>query len=57
MPYIAPQVRAQGGFVNMAEPWPDYDWSAPTDMATLRHRVLVPPSQDRYGHARDEASR
>ena len=49
MPYISKEQRAQGSFVNDAEPWPDHDWSIPTDIFTLRHRVLPTPDQSRYG--------
>lgn len=49
MPSLSKEGRAQGAFTNDAEPWPDHDWSVPTDMATLRHRVLPTPDQTRYG--------
>lgn len=54
MPSLTKQQRAQGGFADDAEPWPDHDWSVPTDAATLRHRVLPTLDQRaRYGHATD----
>lgn len=56
MPYISKEQRAQGAYVNDAEPWPDHDWSIPTDAITLRHRVLLAPDQTRYGHAPGTAS-
>ena len=53
MPYLAAPVRAQGRpWADDAEPWPDHDWSVPTDAATLRHRVLPQPDQGRYGRGR-----
>ncbi len=54
MPYISKEQRAQGSFVNDAEPWPDYDWTIPTDIFTLRHRVLPAPDQSRYGNAHEQ---
>lgn len=52
MPELRPEQRAAGGHTSLdAEPWPDHDWSIPTDAATLRHRVLPVPDQSRYGHA------
>lgn len=57
MPYLAAPVRAQGRpWADSAEPWPDHDWSIPTDAETLRHRVLPLADQSRYGTARDERS-
>lgn len=54
MPELAPQVRQQGGHKpSGAELWPDHDWSVPTDLDTLRHRVLEAPDQSRYGRAKD----
>lgn len=53
MPYISKEQRAQGAFVNDAEAWVDHDWSIPTDLDTLRHRVLPTPDQARYGRASD----
>lgn len=53
MPYLPAAVRAQGRpWADDAEPWPDHDWSIPTDAATLRHRVLPQPDQGRYGKGR-----
>ncbi|CAI9417188.1 hypothetical protein [Nocardioides sp. T2.26MG-1] len=57
MPYITKEQRGQGGFSNDADPWHDHDWSVPTDLATLRHRVLPAPDQTRYGRPPREAVR
>lgn len=58
MPYLSKERRAQGGFAPVeVEPWPDHDWSVPTDAATLQHRVLPTPDQSRYGHATGDPPR
>lgn len=57
MPELAAAVRAQGGFTAAdVEPWPDHDWTIPTDAATLRHRVRATPTRT-YGHAKTDPPR